>query len=207
MKSVMKLFLIVASTFSFTIFSLAASAMEHDIGKDAMSTQAAGDTPTAERAMILSLEAEITAIDAETRQVSLIGPQGITQTLTIGPEIKRLNELSVGDTVLATYVTSVVAELREPTEAEKMQPFVEVKDQIRTAEGQIPGGAVARTIRAVCSIEGMNRITRTVTILDAKDRLHIVGDIQPESFDMLSLGQMVIITYTEAVALSLEKKE
>ncbi len=138
MKPVMKLLLLVAYTFSIAIYPTVASAMEHGMDKQGMEKHDMDghdmgemmDTPTAERAMIISLEAEITEIDAETRQVSLIGPQGNTQTLTVGPKVKRFNELSVGDTVLATYVTSVVAELREPTEAEKMQSVVESSDQI-----------------------------------------------------------------------------
>ena len=163
------------------------------------------ETPTAERAMILEIDAQVTAIDVETRLVSLTGPLGETVTLTAGPEVNRLQELTIGDTVIATYLTSIAAELREPTEEEEMAPFVEITDQVRAESYELPGGAVARIIRAVCTIEGMNRITRTVTILDARSRVHVIGDVQPESFGLLTLGQKVIITYTEAVALTLEK--
>ena len=163
------------------------------------------ETPTAERAMILEIEAQITAIDVETRLVSLTGPLGETVTLTAGPDVTRFKELAVGDTVTATYLTSIAAELREPTEEEEMTPFVEITDQVRSESYELPGGAVARIIRAVCTIEGMNRITHTVTIQDSRNRIHIIGDVQPESFDLISLGQKVIITYTEAVALTLEK--
>jgi hypothetical protein len=163
------------------------------------------ETPTAERAMVLEIEAQITSIDIETRQISLTGPLGETVTLTAGPDVNRLKELSVGDTVTATYLTSLAAELREPTEEEKMSPFVEITDQVRSESYELPGGAVARIIRAVCTIEGMNRITHTVTIQDARSMVHVIGDVQPEAFAMLTLGQKVIITYTEAVALTLEK--
>jgi hypothetical protein len=163
------------------------------------------ETPTAQRAMILEIDAQITAIDVETRQVSLTGPRGETVTLTAGPDVVRFKELAIGDTVTATYLTSIAAELREPTEEEKMAPFVEITDKVRAESYELPGGAVARIIRAVCTIEGMNRITRTVTILDSRNRIHVIGDVQPESFTMISLGQKVIITYTEAVALTLEK--
>jgi hypothetical protein len=163
------------------------------------------ETPTAERAMVLEIEAQITAIDIETRQISLTGPLGETVMLTAGPDVTRLKELVVGDTVTATYLTSIAAELREPTEEEEMSPFVEITDQVRTESYELPGGAVARIIRAVCTIEGMNRITRTVTILDARGMAHVIGDVQLESFELLTLGQKVIITYTEAVALTLQK--
>jgi hypothetical protein len=163
------------------------------------------ETPTAERAMVLEIEAQITAIDIETRQISLTGPLGETVMLTAGPDVTRLKELVVGDTVTATYLTSIAAELREPTEEEEMSPFVEITDQVRTESYELPGGAVARIIRAVCTIEGMNRITRTVTILDARGMAHVIGDVQLESFALLTLGQKVIITYTEAVALTLQK--
>ena len=56
------------------------------------------------RAMALTVEAVVTDIDLETRQVSLKGPDGNTITMTAGEEVVKLEDVSVGDTLQATYL-------------------------------------------------------------------------------------------------------
>ena len=161
--------------------------------------------PAGERAAVVTAIAEVASVNYETREVGLKGPDGDVVIVKAGEDITRLEEIEVGDGIRATYVTALAAELREPTEAELMMPWVVVTDEARTVEGETPAGGMARTIRAVCTIEGMNRLTRTVMIQDPRGLAHVIGDVQPETFPLLSLGQQVIITFTEAVALSLEE--
>ncbi|MBT4518821.1 MAG: hypothetical protein HOC23_02350 [Halieaceae bacterium] len=161
--------------------------------------------PTGERGTIKVVHAKITAIDYETREFSLQTPQGDINTLTAGEEVKRLADFAVGDEIVATYLTALAAELREPTEEEMANPFVVVKDAAKTEAGEAPGAAMGRVVRAVCTIEGMNRVVRTVMIADSRGKYHIIDDVKLERFSELSLGQTVIMTYSEAVALTLEK--
>jgi hypothetical protein len=61
----------------------------------------------------------------------------------------------------------------------------------------------ARLIRAVCTIEGLNRILGTATIKDSRGDLHVIRDIEPEKMEGVTLGQTVVVVYTEALAMSL----
>ncbi len=159
------------------------------------------------RAMALTVEAVVTDIDLETRQVSLKGPDGNTITMTAGEEVVKLEDVSVGDTLQATYLAALEGELREPTEAEKAEPFVVIQDAgAGVAEGTPVAGA-ARIIHAVCTIEGMNRLLGTVTIMDPNGKVHVIGDVEPEKMSQVTLGQTIVMTYREALALSLEHVE
>ena len=80
------------------------------------------------RAMAMSVEAVVTKIDLETRQVTLQGPEGNSFTLTASEEVVKLEDVKVGDKLRATYLAALEGELREPTEEEKAEPFVEVRD-------------------------------------------------------------------------------
>jgi hypothetical protein len=62
-------------------------------------------------------------------------------------------------------------------------------------------------IRAVVTIEGMNRELGVVTIKDSRGKLHIIGDVEPEKMEGVTLGQTAVMVYSEALAISLEKKE
>ena len=159
-----------------------------------------------ERTITKRISAMVTKIDPKTREVTLETPLGNYITLTADPAISRFDEFSVGDFVTATYASSISSELRAPTQEELAQPIVEVAaDAVATADMQ-PGAAVGRAIRAVCTIEGMNRITGTIMLKDPDGDFHIIDDVNPEKMEGVALGDTIIINFTEAFALSLEKQ-
>ncbi len=159
------------------------------------------------RMMGVSVEAEVTDVDYETRELSIRGPQGHIRTITAGDNIKRLEDISVGDSIVTTFVASLEGELRAPTDEELANPWVELDGAAAASADVAPGAIVARTIRAVCTIEGMNRVTGTVTVLNPRGKYHVIGDVEPEKMEGVTLGATVVLVYTEAVAITLEKKQ
>jgi len=159
------------------------------------------------RAALVSVEAVVTDIDLETRQVSLQGPMGNTVTLTATEEVVKLEDVSVGDMLMATYMSSLEGELREPTEEELAEPWVVLEDSGVLMDAEQPTAGGARLIRAVCTIEGMNRLLGTVTILDPRGKAHVIADVEPEKMAGVTLGQTIVMIYTEAVAVTLEHVE
>ena len=159
------------------------------------------------RAMAMSMEAEVVAIDLETREVSLKGPTGKVVTLTSPEKAVKLEDMQVGDKVVATYFAAMEAELRAPTEEELAEPWLVVEEAGVLTEGEAPGIGEAQIIRAVCTIEGLNRQLGAVTIKDSRGKLHVIGDVEPEKMEGVTLGQTIVVVYAQAMALTLEKKE
>ncbi len=153
----------------------------------------------------LQVTAEIVDIDYETRELSLRTAMGEVITLTASDEIKRFKEFEKGDQVVTTYVASLEGDLRQPTEEEKANPWVELDAAAIAELDELPGVGMGRVIQAVCTIEGMNRVLGTVTILDPRGKLHMIGDVEPEDMEGVNLGDSIIVTYTEAVAIELKK--
>ena len=157
------------------------------------------------RAMAVVVEAVVTAIDLETRQVSLEGPGGHTITMKASEQIVKLEDVNVGDKLVATYLSAIEGELREPTEEEAAEPWVVVQDSGAGEIEGMPTAGAARLIRAVCTIEGMNRALGTVTLQDSNGKLHLITEVEPEKMEGVTLGQTIVIVYREALALSLEQ--
>ena len=166
----------------------------------------ARDEPRGRQAA-MQVEAEIVAIDYETRELSLRTPMGDVITLTASDDIKRFKEFEKGDKVVTTYIASLEGDLRQPTEEEKANPWVELDAEAIAELDELPGVGVGRVIQAVCTIEGMNRALGTVTILDPRGKLHMIGDVEAEDMEGVKLGDSIIVTYTEAVAVELRKHE
>jgi hypothetical protein len=167
--------------------------------------EAPAATPeTKPRGVIVAAEAVVTAVDLETRQVSLKTPSGQIATITATEELVKLEDIKVGDILHATYLAAIEGELREPTEAELAEPWVVVEDGGKGVVEGTPMIGQARMIRAVCTIEGMNRLLGTVTLLDSNGKAHVIGDVEPEKMAGVTLGQTVVVVYEEALALTLE---
>jgi hypothetical protein len=170
----------------------------------------AEEAPAAEandRVVAISIDAEIVEVNHETRQVSLKGPTGEISTITAGDNIERFEDFAVGDVVSTTYMASLEGEVREPTEAELAEPWIELDAAAKAGLDMDPGAIVGRVIQAVCTIEGMNRVTRTVMVSDPRGKYHVIGDVEPEKMEGVTLGTTVVLTYSEALAITLVKKE
>lgn len=187
--------LIALISISTVLFSLVAQAEHH---------AEAAKPETNVRAMSMTIEAVITDIDLETRQFTVEGPNGQPITMTAAEKVVKLEDVNVGDTIVATYFTSLESELREPTQEELAEPWVVLADAAKSEADEQPAIGGARLIRAVCTIEGMNRVLGTVTIMDPRGKLHLIGDVEPEKMEGVTLGQTVVMVYTEALAVTLE---
>jgi hypothetical protein len=169
--------------------------------------EAEAEMKTGSRAMAMQAEAVVTAIDLETRQVSLKGPDGKIFTITARDQLVKLEDVKVGDRLVVTYLAALETELRAPTEEELAEPWVVLEEAGVSEDAAHPGVAGARVIRAVVTIEGMNRELGVVTIKDSRGKLHMIGDVEPEKMEGVTLGQTAVMVYSEALAISLEKKE
>lgn len=158
------------------------------------------------RAAAVQVEAMVMGVDKETREVSLQLPHGEIATMIAGPDMVRFDEIAVGDAVVATYIQALAADVRAPTQEEMDEPWVELDAAAIAEAGMNPGVAGLRVVRAVCSIEGMNRVTRTVMIEDPRGKYHVIGDVDPARLAGLTLGTKVIMVYSQALALTLEKQ-
>ena len=77
---------------------------------------ASAQKPVTETASV-EATATIEAIDHTGRLVTLKGKDGNTETIYAGPEVKRFDELKVGDTVTFRYYESVAVHIRKPGQA------------------------------------------------------------------------------------------
>ncbi|MEP4077070.1 hypothetical protein [Haloferula sp.] len=170
-------------------------------------SEAATEVPTREDAVLVSITATIEAIDHEKREVTLKGALGNKVSFTVDDAVKRLDEFKVGDAVTSDYYVSLAFELREPTEEEKEAPIELVDVAAKAGEGAAPAAGEVQQIKAVCTIEGLDRPTETVTLKGPLGRFVTVRTADPANLPKLRIGQSVIVTYTEALAISLEKAD
>ena len=143
--------------------------------------------------------ATITAIDAKTRVVTLKGPQGKEFEVEAGPEVKNFAQLKVGDQVDVQYKEALLLQLKKgggaPVAMSAQGGAVTAK------KGAAPGAAVGRQVSVVGDVIDLDPATRMVTVRGPQRT--VAFDVEdPEQFKLISKGDQIEATYTEALAVS-----
>ena len=162
---------------------------------------------SAERTVLVTVTATVKAIDQAKREVTLKGPLGNVVTFVVDKRVKRLNEVSVGDEVTADYYISLAGELRAPTEEEKTHPLTILEEGVRAPKGTEPAGGVLRGFKVVATVIGLDLATQSVTLEGPRGNSGTIRAEDVDKLKQLRLGDTVIVTYTEALAISLQKAQ
>ena len=154
------------------------------------------------------VRASVQAIDVPTRMLTLRGPEGNDFTVEVDPEVRNLPQVKVGDDVVVRYYEALGAQLVSrggtATGATMPETAVEVS---RAEEGARPKGVISSQASMVVKIKEVDTKNNTVTFYgeDGLVRTFPVQTPQGQEFiKKLKSGDEVGLTYTEALAVSVE---
>jgi len=154
---------------------------------------------------VTTVTGTVTEIANETRQITLMGSEGNLVTVTAGEDIERFDEIAVGDEITFDYVVYVMAEFRDPTPEELATPLVIVAEAAKAPKDLAPAGAVGSMVKAVVTIEALNRPFMLGTVKGPRGNYLTLPLKDPVFMEKLHIGQVLILTYAEATAVSLTK--
>jgi hypothetical protein len=148
----------------------------------------------------VTVHARITAIDKTNRDLTLKGPQGDPFTVHAGPEVKRFNDLKVGDQVSATYAESIAWSVRpagQPASTSGAQAVA-----ARRENG--PGGGVASQRNVTVTVAAIDRAGSSVTVIGPQGGRQTIKVLNPQNLENLKVGDKVDITYTQAMLIRVD---
>jgi len=184
--------------FKFTIF-VALSLVGAIAAADEL---AMDEKPSFFASQTMTVTAVVEAIDHETRVVTLRRPQGDTITLTASDEARNLDQVAVGDIVTAEYeeILSIRVAANDGTEPEKL----ELAGVARTAEGEMPGFTAFNAQSVTATVEEINLEANTFKLKGPDGTVNEYVARNPDNLRRSAVGDLVIITTSEAVAISVE---
>ena len=149
----------------------------------------------------VSATATIQAIDATSRTVTLRSEKGEEDTFQAGPEIKRFNELKVGDKVKATYWESVVVQVLPPGTA---APAGSTSAAVTPGKGKSPAATAAVQHTTTVTVKAIDPKVPSVTVTTEDGRTVTRKIEDPNNVAKLKVGDKVSITYTQALLVTVE---
>ena len=161
------------------------------------------DKPAISSSIAVVITSTIEAIDHETRVITVNDQQGQPVTFTASEEARNLDQIAVGDTVTVEIIKNLTIEVFSAENAEA--GAAEVVVATRAEEGEMPGAAVMDSKIEVFTVEEINIEANTFKLKDVNGIVKEFTAREPENLKKSEVGDVVVMTLTQAVAVSVEE--
>ena len=153
----------------------------------------------------ITARAKVQAIDLATREVTLVGPEGVF-TIHAGDAVRNLDKINVGDTVVATYYASIVLVLSAPgTQVPDNQVNAAAS---RAAKGQMPAAALRTKMIVTGTVVAVDLVNHAISLVNPSGGMvHTFNVTDPQrqaALKRVKVGDSLTAVGTEAFAIALE---
>jgi hypothetical protein len=145
--------------------------------------------------------ATVEAIDKAKRLVTLKGPEGNSFVVQASPELKRFDQIKVGDMVVAQYIEALTLQLKKG--GGQVRERIEREDAAVTPAGAAPGAVAGRQVTVIADVIAVDAAKQSVRLQGPK-RVVDLKVRDPEQFKAIKVGDQIEGTFTEAMAIALE---
>lgn len=159
--------------------------------------EATPDKPSISATQTVQIVTTVEAIDYETRMVTLKGPEGNLETVK-AERTPNLEEVEVGDQVNVEYMRNLTIEVMENDGAQPGQGVMTASTVNKP--GEVPGGMEMVTTITTATVQEIDFEGNTF-------KLNMPGGVveqftarNPENLKRAAVGDLVVITTTEAIA-------
>lgn len=183
-----------------SLLLLSSPCWAHETGHEAAPVT---DKPSLYTSETVTMTAVVEAINHETREVTLRGPEGETASFVASEEARNLDQVAVGDTVMAEYVQSLSIEVFANDGTEPGAGELTVAG--RSEEGEMPGMAAVDAVVVTATVEEINIEANTFKLKGPDGEIKEYEAQNPDNLKKAAVGDIVVITFTEGIALSVVK--
>jgi hypothetical protein len=146
--------------------------------------------------------ATIQAIDSTARTITLRNQAGEEDTYAVGPEVKRFNEMKVGDTVKMTYRESIVLQIRKP--GDKPGP-TSLQGGVTPGTGALPSATVGVQAKMTVTVKAIDLNVPSITVTTPDSRTVTRKVENKKNLEGVKVGDQIDITYTQSLLTAIER--
>jgi len=151
----------------------------------------------------VQVTATVVKIDHKKRKVTLKAADGRVESFIVDEAVKNLDQVKKGDVVVATYAEALAYEVKKPGAAGTAAGTTVVAATAKP--GAKPAGGVARETKVTVTITAIDEKAPSVTFKSPKGNSRTIKVKDVAKLKDVKVGDQVEITYTRALALSIEK--
>ncbi len=162
-------------------------------------------TDTAGHSELVTLTAKVIDVNHHKQTLVLEGPKGNALAIKVDEKVQNFKHIKKGDLVSVKYYESVLWEIVKAKPGDEPSKQVSELDTTGVSQpGKRPEMAQAKVTHVTTLIKSVDKATSTV-ILEGADGQDIPLQVKDKSsLAGLQVGDKIVATYTEALAVSIE---
>jgi hypothetical protein len=180
-----------------------ACATEKSSGPPPVEVKATGVPGEAMATRTETLTVKVVAVDPYKRKLTVEGKNGDIETIAVGPEVKRLDEIAAGDSIQVQVTEGLLLEY-QPAGTAGVAPTAVVAAE-RAGSDVPPGVAALGGLQATVTIVAIDKGSRVVTFQDADGNKYKVKAESKIPIEKLKIGDRLLATYVATVAIGVQK--
>lgn len=148
-----------------------------------------------------SVTATVTEVDVAKRTLTVKGPDGQLHPMAAGPEVRNLDKVKVGDSMVVRYRESLSLTLKK--DGKELPGATGGVAVARAASGAQPAGGVMGGVEIIANVTAMDDKTQIVTLKGAERTVEMhVKD--PAQYKLIKVGDQIQAVYTQELAIAIE---
>ena len=157
--------------------------------------------PRLEATQKVTGEATVLSVNKTKRTVKIKNAAGDTIAVECGPQVKNFDQIHPKDVVTLTYTEKLTIEVEGPGEAGEAAEV----NSTTAKPGEKPHATVNGKVQYKAHITAIDKTKGTVTMKGADGDEATVTPRNPANIDKVKVGDVVVFTYTQALAASVTK--
>lgn len=165
-------------------------------------TEATTEYPGGVKGRVAVMTATVVDIDLKKRIVTLENQEGEVRDFQVGEEAVNLPQVKVGDVVMIKFFESVAVEVVKPGKATAAGENTTI---VRAKPGEMPGGMVTHQTAIMAFVKAIDKQAGTISLTGPAGKTVKVKVEDPANLEKVKVGDELMITFTEARAISVER--
>lgn len=162
-----------------------------------MPVTVAETVPVAGVGVTSALTGTVTVVNQDKRMLTIQTPEGRFEVLHVPEEVKRLNEIKIGDTLTIKETDLVLVDLHKGPEAGSLG--VTRDSAVLREPGEKPAGAIVESLTINGIVESVDKAASTVTIKGPEET--VTFEVQdPAVLESVVPGDGVSASYVRAIS-------
>ena len=145
--------------------------------------------------------ATVVKINQKSREVTIKTDDGKEHNFVASSDVKNLAQVKKGDKITVVYAESIAYLIRKHGDAALKTTDVAVV----AAPGAKPAGAIAQQTMVSVKVTAIDGNTSSVTVMGPSGTQKTVKVNDPQILQGLNVGDIVDLTYTEAIAIKVDE--
>ena len=158
------------------------------------------ERPSFEASSTVTAQVHVLGVDKTSRFVRVKRATGDTVNVQVGPEVKNFDQLAVGDVINVTYTEQLSIKVEPPGDLSTTSE----SNMTTAAAGEKPGGTYTELEETRATITAIDKTKGTATLTDQDGSTFEVTPQIPENLDKVKIGDVVVFTHSQEVAVSVE---